>query len=250
MLTFPYTEPGAKTLEGEVVIGYEMAKEYAADRGHEWYVELLLYVIHGCLHLCGSGRHERSRREEDARRRNGNIWRSWGSRTSPETEPSGTGRIEMVPQIQPTDVKHLLDSGEGVILLDVRQPEENAFCALPGSVLIPLGELQSRVGELAPDGRPRGGVLPPRHPQYLGRGDPRPGRLPERRLDDGRHRPLVRSRGPWCAAILAHTASVPFSRALASCSAAFAVSIARLNRRAIGWNTTTTTIIAPASIAK
>ena len=53
VLTFPYTEPDAKSLEGEVVIGYEMAQEYANDRGHELYLELLLYVIHGCLHLCG-----------------------------------------------------------------------------------------------------------------------------------------------------------------------------------------------------
>jgi probable rRNA maturation factor len=53
VLSFPYSEPNAKTLEGEVVIGYDIAKEYAADRGHEWYVELLLYVIHGCLHLTG-----------------------------------------------------------------------------------------------------------------------------------------------------------------------------------------------------
>jgi probable rRNA maturation factor len=53
VLTFPYTDPGAKTLEGEVVIGYEVAKEYAADRNHDANLELLLYVIHGCLHLCG-----------------------------------------------------------------------------------------------------------------------------------------------------------------------------------------------------
>jgi probable rRNA maturation factor len=53
VLTFPSSEPGAKTLEGEVVIGYEVAREYAADRGHEANLELLLYVIHGCLHLCG-----------------------------------------------------------------------------------------------------------------------------------------------------------------------------------------------------
>ena len=39
--------------EGEVVIGYEVAREYAADRGHELNLELLLYVIHGCLHLSG-----------------------------------------------------------------------------------------------------------------------------------------------------------------------------------------------------
>ena len=53
VLTFPYTEPGAKSLEGEVVIGYEMATEYAADRNHDTALELLLYVVHGCLHLCG-----------------------------------------------------------------------------------------------------------------------------------------------------------------------------------------------------
>ena len=53
VLTFPYTEPRSKSLEGEVVIGYGVAKENAADRGHELNLELLLYVIHGCLHLCG-----------------------------------------------------------------------------------------------------------------------------------------------------------------------------------------------------
>jgi probable rRNA maturation factor len=53
VLTFPYSEPGAKTLEGEIVIGYEIATEYAGDRGHGVAEELVLYVIHGCLHLCG-----------------------------------------------------------------------------------------------------------------------------------------------------------------------------------------------------
>src|SRR3954469_19086734 len=53
VLTFPYTDAGARKLEGEVVIGYEVAKENAADRGHEVNLELLLYVVHGCLHLCG-----------------------------------------------------------------------------------------------------------------------------------------------------------------------------------------------------
>lgn len=34
-------------------------------------------------------------------------------------------------------------------LLDVREPGEHAFCALPDSRLIPLGDLVSRVEELA-----------------------------------------------------------------------------------------------------
>lgn len=33
-------------------------------------------------------------------------------------------------------------------LLDVRQPEEHAFVALPGSTLIPLGELLARADEI------------------------------------------------------------------------------------------------------
>ena len=70
VLTFPDSDAGAKTLEGEVVIGYDVAKEYANDRGHEWYVELLLYVIHGCLHLCGyDDSDELARREMRAKER-------------------------------------------------------------------------------------------------------------------------------------------------------------------------------------
>jgi probable rRNA maturation factor len=53
VITFPYSEPGSKKLEGEVVIGYPVAIENAADRGHDLAHELALYVIHGCLHLCG-----------------------------------------------------------------------------------------------------------------------------------------------------------------------------------------------------
>ena len=57
----------------------------------------------------------------------------------------------MIPQIQPSDLKRMLDAGQPVVLLDVRQPEEYAYCALPGSVLIPLGELAARVEEVPVD---------------------------------------------------------------------------------------------------
>jgi rhodanese-related sulfurtransferase len=46
------------------------------------------------------------------------------------------------------------ENGEPVFLLDVRRPEENQFCALPDSVLIPLQELPNRLGEIKPEGRP------------------------------------------------------------------------------------------------
>ena len=53
VITFPYSGPKAKKLEGEVVIGIEVAMREAVERKHEVNVELCLYVIHGALHLCG-----------------------------------------------------------------------------------------------------------------------------------------------------------------------------------------------------
>src|SRR5437016_9827953 len=53
VLSFPLSEPNAKRLSGELVIGAEVAREQAAERGHDVGAELALYVIHGLLHLCG-----------------------------------------------------------------------------------------------------------------------------------------------------------------------------------------------------
>lgn len=60
----------------------------------------------------------------------------------------------MIPQIQPTELKRALDANLRVVLLDVRQPDEYAICALPDSILIPLGELAERVDEVPDDGTP------------------------------------------------------------------------------------------------
>jgi len=56
----------------------------------------------------------------------------------------------MVRQMHPTDVKAKLDAGDPLLFVDVRQPEEYALCRIEGSVLIPLGELTGRAGELDP----------------------------------------------------------------------------------------------------
>jgi probable rRNA maturation factor len=53
VLTFPLSEPNAKRLAGELVIGAEVARAQARERGHDVQQELALYVIHGLLHLCG-----------------------------------------------------------------------------------------------------------------------------------------------------------------------------------------------------
>lgn len=56
----------------------------------------------------------------------------------------------MIPQITPAELKRKLDAGEGVYLVDVRNPDEFAYCRLAGSLLIPLPELLGRVEEVEP----------------------------------------------------------------------------------------------------
>src|SRR5205823_1506484 len=58
VLSFPLSEPNAAKLAGELVIGAEVAKAQAEERGHDVQAELALYVIHGLLHLCGYDDHE------------------------------------------------------------------------------------------------------------------------------------------------------------------------------------------------
>jgi adenylyltransferase/sulfurtransferase len=49
------------------------------------------------------------------------------------------------------DLKKRLDAGDDVLILDVREPNEYQICRIPGSVLIPLGELPRRYAELPKD---------------------------------------------------------------------------------------------------
>ena len=46
------------------------------------------------------------------------------------------------------ELKTRLDRQESFLLLDVREPQEFEICRIPGSVLIPLGDLPSRLSEL------------------------------------------------------------------------------------------------------
>jgi adenylyltransferase/sulfurtransferase len=52
-----------------------------------------------------------------------------------------------VPEIQPEELKHRLDAGDDIFILDVREPHEYQICNLNG-YLIPLGDLPKRVHEL------------------------------------------------------------------------------------------------------
>jgi adenylyltransferase/sulfurtransferase len=54
-----------------------------------------------------------------------------------------------IPEIPAAAVREALDRGEDLLLLDVRQPEEFAVARIAGARLVPLGELEERLGELA-----------------------------------------------------------------------------------------------------
>ncbi len=54
----------------------------------------------------------------------------------------------MINEISVDALRSRLESGENIVLLDVRQPEEHAEKYIPNSLLIPLGELPDRLSEL------------------------------------------------------------------------------------------------------
>lgn len=56
-----------------------------------------------------------------------------------------------VPSIGPQELKRRLEAGEDLTVLDCRDPHEWEICRLPGSLLIPLKELPSRLGEVDRD---------------------------------------------------------------------------------------------------
>jgi len=54
VLTFPLGDgPAGGRIDAEVIVSSQMAVDVAAAHGHTPARELLLYVVHGLLHLCG-----------------------------------------------------------------------------------------------------------------------------------------------------------------------------------------------------
>lgn len=62
VLSFVLSEPG-EPLEGEIIVSAEMAQQRADEFGWDWPDELLLYAIHGTLHLCGHDDHDDTQRQ-------------------------------------------------------------------------------------------------------------------------------------------------------------------------------------------
>lgn len=53
-------------------------------------------------------------------------------------------------EITAAELKKKMDEGADVQLIDVRNPDENAFARIEGSKLIPLGEILTRLNEIDP----------------------------------------------------------------------------------------------------
>ena len=64
---------------------------------------------------------------------------------APVSEPAAAAGDEATVE----QLKARIDSGDGVFILDVREPQEYRICSIPESTLIPLGDLPSRLHELA-----------------------------------------------------------------------------------------------------
>lgn len=59
VLTFDLREaPRKGRVEGQLIVCVSVARRRARLRRADWRGELLLYVVHGCLHLCGMDDHE------------------------------------------------------------------------------------------------------------------------------------------------------------------------------------------------
>ena len=55
--------------------------------------------------------------------------------------------------LEPKQVKAMIDSGEDFILVDVREPHEQQIASISKAILIPLGQLPNRLSELPKDAK-------------------------------------------------------------------------------------------------
>lgn len=69
----------------------------------------------------------------------------------PKAEAQTEGEVSLGAELTSTELKRKLDAGEKLVVLDVREPQEYQINRIPGSLLIPLGELPRRYQELNPN---------------------------------------------------------------------------------------------------
>jgi adenylyltransferase/sulfurtransferase len=60
------------------------------------------------------------------------------------------GNQPQMEEITATELKQRLDAGDDIQIIDVREPHEYEVARIPGSRLIPLGQVVSRMSEIDP----------------------------------------------------------------------------------------------------
>ena|SRR5437879_5819761 len=56
-----------------------------------------------------------------------------------------------IGEIEAQELKRRIDSGEQLLILDVREAEEVAIASFPQAIHMPMGDIPSRITELDPD---------------------------------------------------------------------------------------------------
>ena len=54
-------------------------------------------------------------------------------------------------EITPAELKQRLDKGDDIQIVDVREDNEVAYCRIPDSIHIPLGQVLNRMNEIDPN---------------------------------------------------------------------------------------------------
>jgi rhodanese-related sulfurtransferase len=68
------------------------------------------------------------------------------------TRDPGTPRGVLAVSVQrAAELQAAADAGEGALIIDVREPHEYLQARAPGALLLPLGQLAGRVGDLPRD---------------------------------------------------------------------------------------------------
>lgn len=67
-----------------------------------------------------------------------------------QAAPPAPVLTDAMADVSVLEFKAMQDAGTAPLLIDVREPHEYQICKIEGSVLIPLGDLPARVGELDP----------------------------------------------------------------------------------------------------
>ncbi|MBN1776867.1 MAG: rhodanese-like domain-containing protein [Clostridiales bacterium] len=74
-----------------------------------------------------------------------------GAATVAQEAPTAGQSAALYHKISASEAKAVIDTGENVIILDVREQSEYDSGHIPGAMLLPLGSITARAAEVLPD---------------------------------------------------------------------------------------------------